>query len=196
MKYLFPVLLVLASCAPKFDAKREGASVVALLGFGGGGTGFVVQAPSGKSFILTNRHVCEADVLAVAEERLGYSFLVEVVEISEKSDLCLIKAGPLSRGLALAEKMPEQMDPIHIVGYGLLMGKTYTNGHYVGRIGSGLGVRNPAYATASILPGNSGSPVFNEEGLVVGVAFASHPDLDNRVVMVPLEDIKEFLGKY
>jgi hypothetical protein len=47
-------------------------------------------------------------------------------------------------------------------------------------------------STANILPGNSGSPVLNAFGHVVGVAFASAPG-SGRSMLVPLEDVVDFL---
>lgn len=46
--------------------------------------------------------------------------------------------------------------------------------------------------TANILPGNSGSPVLNSFGHVVGVAFAGSPG-SGRGLIVPLSDVKAFL---
>lgn len=49
--------------------------------------------------------------------------------------------------------------------------------------------------TANILPGNSGSPVLDTFGHVVGVAFAGSPGT-SRGIIVPLEDLKDFLKNY
>lgn len=46
--------------------------------------------------------------------------------------------------------------------------------------------------TANILPGNSGSPVLNAFGHVVGVVYAGSPGT-GRGFIVPLTDVKEFL---
>ena len=48
-------------------------------------------------------------------------------------------------------------------------------------------------STLSIQPGNSGSPIVNIFGSVVGVAFASN-ESGTRSYVVPLEDLKDFLG--
>lgn len=47
--------------------------------------------------------------------------------------------------------------------------------------------------TANILPGNSGSPVLDVFGHVVGVAFAGQPGT-SRGLIVPLDDVKNFLN--
>ena len=48
------------------------------------------------------------------------------------------------------------------------------------------------FVTANILPGNSGSPVLNKWGNVVGVAFAGSPG-SSRGLIVSLDDLKDFL---
>lgn len=49
-------------------------------------------------------------------------------------------------------------------------------------------------STATILPGNSGSPVINLWGNVVAVAFAAN-EAGTRSYFVPLSDVKNFLGE-
>ena|ERR1700677_2744013 len=48
--------------------------------------------------------------------------------------------------------------------------------------------------TLNILPGNSGSPVVDHDGRVVGVAFAGREDGPGRGYIVPLSYIKKFLS--
>ena len=47
--------------------------------------------------------------------------------------------------------------------------------------------------TCNILPGNSGSPVLNERGELVGVAFAGREDGPGRGYIIPLSYIQKFL---
>jgi hypothetical protein len=49
--------------------------------------------------------------------------------------------------------------------------------------------------TIQALPGNSGSPVVNFWGNVVGVLFAGN-DSDNWGIVVPLDQVKSFLENY
>jgi serine protease Do len=164
-----------------------------LVGENGGGTGFGIVSPTtGKHYILTNKHVCEVATEVRSEE--GPAYVAQKIVVAEYTDLCLLEAGYLTSALELASSYPEAHDPIHILGYGYLLGNTLTEGHYVGRIyDSILGVMFPAYATAPILPGNSGSPVINDSGEVVGVVYASGAEIDYRALIVPLEDIYQIL---
>lgn len=50
-------------------------------------------------------------------------------------------------------------------------------------------------SNAHILPGNSGSPVVNTDGKLVGVAFAGDSSIYWGII-VPLEQVKKFLAKY
>lgn len=193
MKYLLATLL-LGSCA--HFSPSQSSSVVALLGSQGGGTGFVVSAPSGRKYILTNAHVCEIARLVDSEDRL---MKTEVIEAADYTDLCLMTLPKHldAPGLKIADFEPQTHDKIHIIGYGMLLGSTLTEGHWVGRLALPvLAVFHPAYVTAQVLPGNSGSPVLNDDGFVVGVVYASSPAILNRALVVPLEDIREFLKNY
>jgi S1-C subfamily serine protease len=164
----------------------------------GGGTAFLVTSPKGKEYLLTNRHVCEG---AYVVEMGGELFPAEKVEIASNTDLCLlIPPAPVSkadRGLTIADSAPSILAPIHIIGQGQLLGNALTRGHFVAQLRQViLSVTNPYYVTAPVLPGNSGSPAFDEHGKVFGVVFASSQAIDNRALLVPLEDIKAFLAPY
>jgi S1-C subfamily serine protease len=100
---------------------------------GGGGTGFQVEAPSGKQYIVTNSHVCES----VLKDANGKDFLLvrkgdhfmkrQVLEISEETDLCLIENWPNLSGLSLGSE-PEVGDIVSAVGHPLLGPTAMTTG--------------------------------------------------------------------
>lgn len=196
----------------------------------GGGTGFQVISESGNRYILTNRHICvaarEHDVLKVELEE-GRFLNVRVLEVSSKTDLCLLTPVANMSGLKLAASLKARED-IAVVGHPLLQAQTPARGivtnfqnieiqaeakdseecsrRYNGDfrdvpIFFGMSEKlcmckvDSFRTTAVIYPGNSGSPVVNLYGNLVGVMFAG----DNRMNLgyaVPLNDVKEFLKYY
>jgi S1-C subfamily serine protease len=193
-----------------------------------GGTGFYVQAPSGKVFTLTNGHVCglavDGKVYARGEED---TYVQEVIEIYKEHDLCILTAPSHVSGIKIASSVRESED-IFVIGHPLLEPKTLVRGEISGVLMTNVLVNvngkcdgdtyrkvlpesedlsaiiegveyycvrslNSNVISANILPGNSGSPVLNAYGHLVGVVFAGRNDGPGRGYIVPLEDIKKFL---
>lgn len=187
------LLLSVISCS-SFSTKQ--ADSVFMVGSArGAGTSFLVQAPSGKSYLLTNAHVC-----AIAAEVVSHlrNASITIIEASFDTDLCLIEAPAFMEApLSIADKEPQAHEKVFVIGFGASLGNTITEGRWVGRLRRPVfSVNSPAYITAQVLPGNSGSPVLNGRGQVVGVVFASSGTIMNRGLLVPLEDIKKFLELY
>jgi S1-C subfamily serine protease len=183
-----------------------------------GGTGFVINTPSGHRYLMSNRHVCDvAENGKLIAEQEGENTPTRVISTTEKTDLCLLEAPKGKPGLTLAEET-KIYDRVFIIGHPYLNPITITSGHFNSKDwitvsycyrGQARAVVSPfdlmdevfntncvksvyAYFTsAHAAPGNSGSPVVNTEGQVVGVLFAGSPtDLS---FVVPLSDIKKFL---
>lgn len=101
-----------------------------------GGTGFHIQAPSGKIYIVTNRHVCDLankkdEVFAAVRGETSYKKL-KVIKRSDFSDLCIIEPLPeVKKGLKIGLE-PEIGETIAAVGHPNLQPKTITIGEVVG----------------------------------------------------------------
>lgn len=205
-----------------------GNQVVKIIGDTGTGSGFHIKAPSGKTYILTNQHVC-----AVADK--NQQLLVEnskkmvprrVIAVYQKHDLCLIEALPgEDNGLRMASSVTIGED-IVLIGHPsgrpltlskgefvhkkfipmvnleiksqeeceLIDGKWLEGGFFMPSVCiekiSAFGISSPSY------PGNSGSPVVNKWGNVVGVLFAGNRTQLNDSYMVPFHELKNFLKDY
>ena len=107
---------------------------------GSGGTGFYVQAPSGKTYLMTNRHVCQS----AASDSLWSSTpdgekQAKIVAISDDSDLCLLEPPTdqsginLGSGLALGQT-------IYYAGHPNLNPFTFISGEAVGISTETIGV--------------------------------------------------------
>jgi S1-C subfamily serine protease len=104
---------------------------------GGGGSGFAVRAKSGTTYIVTNAHVCEAlldngetgEVLVETPD--GEFMKRRVLEVSGKSDLCLIEGLPGVTGLSLGSR-PTVGQIVAAVGHPALLPTTISRGEIVG----------------------------------------------------------------
>lgn len=103
---------------------------------GPGGTGFSVVASSGKTYIVTNAHVCgvssdKRTVLVNTED--GRHIRRKILEVSNKSDLCLIQGIDGVEGLKLGSE-PRIGQIIAAVGHPSLMPITMSRGELIGKI--------------------------------------------------------------
>lgn len=129
---LFITLLVCPSfsCAPTLLSRSALRSTVApkvyLLefgskkeGVGGRGTGFSVQAPSGKSYIVTNGHVCDGaldhklDMYVTVD---GFKIKRNMIKVSDETDLCIVEGLPAVKGLKVGSSF-KIGDWINTVGF-------------------------------------------------------------------------------
>lgn len=210
--------------------RSQGREVVKILGFkGGGATGFITTAGSGRIVVMTNAHVCQ---LAVNNQLLvdykGDRYVVPVIKSYQNNDLCALVAPSEAKPLKVATSA-RNGQIVYVLGHPLLEPISNTTGELSGNVSveilvainpepgqcdgetyrredSGLiekifginefCVRNliAKASTTSILPGNSGSPVLDNYGNVVAVAFASS-GAGVRSYFVPLEDLQAFLAE-
>jgi S1-C subfamily serine protease len=99
-----------------------------------GGTGFEVQTPSGKSYLLTNSHVCtglmeDGGELYVSN---GYDRLVphHIIEDSKNTDLCLLDGVEGDAGLSIGDA-PLIGQEVFVIGHPILQPITMTSGEIV-----------------------------------------------------------------
>lgn len=149
-------------------------SVVTLQAGSGHGTGFIV---SEDGLILTNHHVVgERRVMNVVFQN-GLEVQGEVVRKHKSRDVALVKV-PLSglRPLAINPELPSVADRVFVIG-------TPAHRHLSNTVTTGVvsAIRldgppdNPfmtIQADAAIHGGNSGGPLFDEFGNVIGITFA------------------------
>lgn len=195
-----------------------------------GGTGFAVRAPSGKLYTLTNAHVCSiAKDGAMLAKYEGKKIRLQVISVSETTDLCLLSALPEKGGLEIGKELG-MYEGVYLVGHPMLQPISIAAGWVRGRGEIPVGYCEGAITKVSILPegetrsfkldalddlleamscvkyvdsiitnnfslpGNSGSPVLNEDGKVIGVLFAG--DGRSTSLIVPLDRVQDFLAGF
>lgn len=153
----------------------------------GSGTGWQVLLRSGQPYIVTARHVCDSAML-------GLLFVDgkphRVLRKSPKYDLCLVS--PLRRpgGLELARRAPRAYDNAWTLGHPGGVPMQYYEGHYSGTFNA-EGVDADAYSFPAA-GGQSGSPVLDESGRVVGL-IAWRFELTGQALAVKWSQLREFL---
>jgi uncharacterized protein len=134
------------------------------------GSGFVV---SSTGHIITNYHVVKG-CRKVKIHHQGMSVVAKVVAFDTVNDLALLK-GKLSPStvLSLSTETPERLQDVYVAGYPF--GREISTSVKItkGIISDIYGIRNNAsqiQIDAALQPGNSGGPIVDHKGNVIGVA--------------------------
>ena len=138
------------------------------------GSGFVVD-PSG--LIVTNNHVVTGGAFWKVSIGTDKTLLdAQLIGVSECSDLALLKVSGTYPALPLSAVDPKVGDPIYVAGHPNGDPYTLTNGIVAKPPApadtSWASVKTEIQITAQTYPGNSGSPVIDTSGQVVGVQYS------------------------
>lgn len=139
------------------------------------GSGFII---SSEGYIVTNNHVVDKaeDIQVILEDGKKYS--AEIVGRDSKTDIALLKIDPKDKRLQPVKF--GNSDELRIGDWVMAIGNPFGLGYTVtaGIVSAkgrslGLGAYDDFIQTdASLNPGNSGGPLFNLEGEVIGVNTA------------------------
>jgi putative serine protease PepD len=136
--------------------------------------GFAEEAPEGGTYLITNYHVIDtvwrAGQREVELEQQNRRFPGQIVKVDEKADLALLLSTEKFPRLVPGPEPAKPGQPVVVVGSPLGLEDSVTSG-----VVSAL--RNTAEGQvlqfdAPVNPGNSGGPVVNAQGQVVGVVNA------------------------
>jgi S1-C subfamily serine protease len=135
------------------------------------GSGFIIDR---NGIVVTNYELISSQLnnngnsIFVRTYTKGYYVVESILAFDEQSDLAILKiaASDLPVTSLAVKYQPRQGEQVVVIGRPLGSGTTVTEGN----IKNILGKKKLFEISADILPGNSGSPVFNSKGEVIGVA--------------------------
>lgn len=187
-----------------------------------GGTGVILESTESTSTILTNAHVCRIAERgpSIVVTHMG-DFSVKRYFASEEYDLCLIQVDKnLQISTKVASGAPKKFDEATIIGHPALYPEVISIGHFSDSrtIPIMVGVRKceakdweksgmlclflgglpiiknyeSVLVTATIMPGSSGSAIYNSKGALSAVVFAGRGELGYAWAM-PYEAVSRFL---
>jgi hypothetical protein len=154
----------------------------------GTGSGVVVD----DGLIATNRHVVDGASRLEINTWDGRTLEVDVASAASQSDLALVRVtGPLPPAVSLADRDLEAGDTVTIAGYPGGRRLTMVTGA-VRSVGpfSEDEIGDVALVDARVRPGNSGGPVGDEAGRLVGLVYAATID-DNDALAIPVSRLRE-----
>jgi S1-C subfamily serine protease len=131
--------ILIAAKGPELHANyirtHVGMKTVYVRGMQGGGSGFFVKAPSGITYIMTNKHICElADEegnLFVQKEEDDRIYDRKIVAIYEHHDLCLVESIGNVKGVSVSESLSIG-ETIGLIGHPKLQPLTLSKGEFIG----------------------------------------------------------------
>lgn len=162
-------------------------------------TGFYLNY-FGKSYIMTNKHVCDSSKDLDMGDNIIFGNVVEkIIAIDTIHDLCLVTNSYHVGGLNLAAMDVKPLEKIILVGHPRGLELTVREGRLMGTTTqvvpwiTNLEPVRVHQISASAYGGNSGSPVTNEAGEVVGVLFAGIDTFPLEPFVVPHQYLVRFL---
>lgn len=161
----------------------------------GTGTGFIIDQ---RGLILTNQHVVEAAERVMVKLADGRTFRASVVGADPDIDLAVLR---VDAGVPLPELPLGDSDRLRVGEWVGAIGNPYAYEHtltvgvvsYVGRKLFDQSLDQYIQTDAAISFGNSGGPLLNTAGEVVGINTAVSRQASNIGFAIPVNQIREVL---
>jgi serine protease Do len=163
-----------------------------------GGTGFLVDA---KGYLVTNYHVIEGAKYVAVQNSAGKELAVNIVHIDQKKDIAILKINDTAYKASavpytIRRNPGDIAESIYTLGYPK-NDIVYGQGYLAARTGNN-GDTLTCQITVAANPGNSGGPVFNNRGEVIGVISTKQKTVEgavfavqSRYILQVIEDLKK-----
>jgi S1-C subfamily serine protease len=156
-----------------------------------GGTSFLIDP---RGYLVTNAHVVKDVKIVYVQNSKGDNFKAVIVFVNPLQDLAILKiddsdyttGGPLPYGIN-KKGGADLGEPIFILGYPRNE-IVYGQGYLSAKTGYD-GDSSSCQITVSANPGNSGGPVLNEKGEVIGILSTKQVQADETVFALKSRNI-------
>lgn len=169
------------------------------------GTGTIV---SDSGYFITNAHVVaelsqnRETVLNFSEEVCGqsgehnYRFLADIIYVNPEMDLALLKTDPSEElgSVTFSAQEPFPGEAIYAIGNSKGEGLCIVEG-IISDVHRRIGAIDAIMISAPVTHGNSGGPVFDAEGRLVGIVQSGRKDVSAMNYVIPAKTILAFLQK-
>lgn len=169
------------------------------------GSGFII---SSDGYIVTNYHVIQYAVLQGSELTVmmfdGKSYPAKVIGHEQDNDLAVIKVdavglNPVTLGtnknMKVGNKVYTVGNPLGELTYTMTSGiVSALDREIVGRDGTSI---NMFQIDAAVNPGNSGGPVYNDRGEVIGIVSAKYSStgIEGLGFAIPIDDANDIVSQ-
>jgi S1-C subfamily serine protease len=175
-----PSALPLPASIDTAGIRNAEAATLRIQGFGCGGIVFGSGFPVGQGLVLTNAHVVAGTRGTTVQSSGGANFGARVVLFDPERDVAILYV-PRLAALALPQAAADSGTQGAAIGYpgggnekaspAVVDGQVRAQGRDI--YGQNLVVRSIWIAEADVQPGNSGGPLVDLRGNVIGVIFAA-----------------------
>jgi serine protease Do len=201
---LFHTARNLAQLSPREQAKRVGPSIIKVATPGGLGSGVIID---GAGHAITNAHVIQGETnlratvwFPQADGTLKRTVIedVVIVAVNNHLDLALLAIPPIAGMTRFPHALLEREESIEVgqtvfaIGNPLGLERSLSQGviSTTQRSFDGL---TYIQTDAAVNPGNSGGPLFNTRGEVVGITNMGIPFGEGLNFAIPTRYVKDFL---
>jgi len=176
--------------------KNTKNSIYKIITADGTGTGFKVV---NHDFLITNYHVVKGNKIVAVEDHHKNRYLAQVAMVNPEVDLAFLNVNDLKakEGIIKLDESNEvlNMQKVFINGFPFGMPFTVTEG-IVSAPNQPMHGRNYVQTDAAVNPGNSGGPMLNEKGILVGVTTSKFTEADNVGFGIKHTDVIKQINDY
>ena len=161
----------------------------------GSGTGFYLKK---QNIFVTNYHVVEGNKKVSIENQAKDRYLGHVVYVNPDADVAFLHSASYVPPTEIPFQQVQEVhsrDKVYVLGFPFGMPYTITEG-IVSNENQLMDGKNYIQTDAAVNPGNSGGPVVNEAGMLVGITTAKFTEADNVGFAIPGKVVKEELDTY